>query len=60
MITLSEWQGGKAMKVKIEFECEIYPEYYTPWFTVNDIIEHTNLECVENLKVFNAETKEEL
>lgn len=28
------------MKVKVEFECEIYPEHYTPWFTVNDIIEH--------------------
>lgn len=48
------------MKVKVEFECEIYPEYYTPWFTVNDIIEHTNLECVENLRVFDAKTKEEL
>ena len=48
------------MKVKVEFECEIYSENYTPWFAVNDEIKHTNLECVENLKVFNAETKEEL
>ena len=48
------------MKVKVEFECEIYPVEYTPWFTVNDEIVHTNLECVEKLKVFDAETGEEL
>lgn len=48
------------MKVKIEFECEIYPEKFTPWFTVNDEIQRINLECVENLKVFDAETGKEL
>lgn len=37
------------MKVRIEFECEIYSEKSTPWFAVNDEIIHTNLECVENL-----------
>lgn len=29
------------MKVKIVFECEIYPTNYTPWFTVNDELKHT-------------------
>lgn len=48
------------MKVKIEFECEIYPDKFTPWFTVNDEIIHTNFECVENLKVFDVETGEEV
>ena len=48
------------MKVRIEFECEIYSEKSTPWFTVNDEIIHTNFECVENLKVFDAETGKEL
>lgn len=48
------------MKVKVEFECEIYSDKYTLWFAVNDEIEHTNFECVENLRVFNTETGEEL
>lgn len=48
------------MKVKIEFECEIYPENYTPWFTANDELKHTNLEYIKNLKVFDVETDEEL
>lgn len=48
------------MKVRVEFECEIYSDKYMPWFAVNDEIEHTNFECVENLKVFDAETGEEL
>lgn len=34
------------MKVKIEFECEIYSQNFTPWFVVNDEIIHTNFECV--------------
>ena len=50
------------MKVKVEFECEIYSANYTPspWFTVNDELKHTSFDCVENLKVFDAETDEEL
>lgn len=48
------------MKVRVEFECEIYSDKYTPWFTANDELIHTNLEYVENLKVFDAETGEEL
>ena len=48
------------MKVKVEFECDIYPLDYTPWFTVHDELEHTNLDYVNNLNVFNAETGEEL
>ena len=48
------------MKVRVEFECEIYSDKYTPWFAVNDEIIHTNFECVENLKVFDVETGEEL
>ena len=47
------------MKVKVIFECEIYSEY-TPWFTVNNELKHTNLECVEDLKVFVIETDKEL
>lgn len=48
------------MKVRVEFECEIYSDKHTPWFAVNDEIIHTNFECVENLKVFDVETGEEL
>ena len=47
------------MKIKVEFECEIYPEN-TPWFTVNNEIKYTNLDCIESLEVFDAETGEEL
>lgn len=48
------------MKVRVEFECEIYSDKFIPWFAVNDEIMHTNLECVENLKVVDVETGEEL
>jgi len=48
------------MKVKVVFECEIYPIEYTPWFTVNDELKHTNLDYVDNLSVYDAETGEEL
>lgn len=48
------------MHVKVEFECEIYPINYTPWFTVNDELEHTKLDYVDNLRVFDAKTGEEL
>lgn len=48
------------MKVKIVFECEIYPTDYTPWFAVNDELKHTGFDCVNNLSVFDAETGEEL
>lgn len=44
------------MKVKVVFECEIYPTDYTPWFTVNDELKHTGFDCVNNLSVFDAET----
>lgn len=48
------------MKIKVEFECEIYPVEYTPWFTVNNELKYTNLDCIESLEVFDAETGEEL
>lgn len=48
------------MKVKVVFECEIYPTDYTSWFAVNDELEHTGFDCVNNLSVFDAETGEEL
>lgn len=48
------------MKVKVVFECEIYPTDYTPWFTVNDELKHTGFDCVNNLSVFDAETGEKL
>ena len=47
------------MKVKVEFECEIYPVDYSPWFTVHDRLEHTDLDRVNNLKVLNVETGQE-
>lgn len=48
------------MKVKVEFECEIYPTNYTPWFTVNDELKHTDFEHINNLTVTDIETDEEL
>ena len=48
------------MKIKVEFECEIYPVEYTPWFTVNNELNYTNLDYIESLEVFDAETGEEL
>ena len=55
-----EYKRGGYMKVKVVFECEIYPTDYTPWFTVNDELKHTDFDCVENLKVFDTETGKEL
>ena len=48
------------MKVKVSFECEVYSTEYTPWFAVDNELNHTNLEQVNNLQVFDAETNEEL
>lgn len=48
------------MKVKVVFECEIYPTNRAPWFTVNDELKHTGFDYVENLSVFDAETGEKL
>ncbi len=48
------------MRVKVEFECEVYTTDFTPWFKMNYELKHTDLECIENLKVFDVETGEEL
>ena len=48
------------MKVKVEFECEIYPCERTPWFEVCDELNHTGFDQVNNLRVFDVETEEEL
>lgn len=48
------------MKVKVEFECEVYSINDQTWFKIYDEIEHTRLDCVQNFKVFDAETGEEV
>lgn len=48
------------MKVKVEFECDVDTSRYTPWFAVNDELQHTNLEDIDNLKVFDIESGKEI
>lgn len=48
------------MKVKVEFTCEIYDTNHTPWFAVNNILQCTSLDHVEDLVVSDPETGEEL
>lgn len=45
------------MKVKVEFECEVYAAFSDPWFAVNDELKHTGLDYISNLEV--TEIKEE-
>lgn len=48
------------MKVKVTFECEIYPCDKTPWFEVYEALEHSSkLDYLHNVQVFD-ETGEEL
>jgi len=48
------------MKVKVEFECEIFPDGTTPWFFIYDALKHCGVEYAETLKVYDAETGKEL
>lgn len=48
------------MKVKIEFECEIFPGGTTPWFFVHSELNHADIDCIDNLKVYDVETGKEL
>ena len=49
------------MKVKVTFECEIYPCGNSPWFAVYEALEHSSkLDCLQNVEVFDAETGEEV
>lgn len=49
------------MKVKVTFECEIYPCDNSPWFEVYDALSQSSkLECIQNVTVINTETNEEL
>ena len=48
------------MKVKVEFECEIFPGGTTPWFFIHNELKHMDIECVDSLKVCDAETGKEL
>ena len=48
------------MKVKVTFECEIYPCGNSPWFEVYEALEHSSkLDCLQNVEVFD-ETGEEI
>ena len=53
-------EGGYIIKVKVEFECDVDITRFTPWFTVNDELQHTNLEDIDNLKVFDVESGKEI
>lgn len=49
------------MKVKVTFECEIYPCDRTPWFEVYEALNHSSkFDQLQNVKVFDEETNEEL
>lgn len=48
------------MKVKVEFDCEIFPDGTTPWFFVHNELKHVDMDCIDNLKVYDAETGKEL
>lgn len=48
------------MKVKVDFEYDVDITRFTPWFSVNDELQHTNLENIDNLKVFDVESGKEI
>ena len=43
------------MKVKVTFECEVYPYGHSEWSAVYDELEHTRLDYVHNLDVEEIE-----
>lgn len=48
------------MKIRVEFECDVYSIDYQTWFKVYDEVNRIRLDCIENVKVYDAETNEEV
>ena len=48
------------MKIKVEFECDVYSINDQTWFKVYDEINRTQFDCIQNVKVYDAETNEEV
>lgn len=48
------------MKIRVEFECDVYSISSETWFKVYDEITRTQLDYIQNVKVFDAETNEEV
>ena len=48
------------MKIRVEFECDVYSINDQTWFKVYDEVNRTQLDYIQNVKVFNAETNEEV
>lgn len=48
------------MKIRVEFECDVYSINEETWFRISDEINRTQLDCIQNIKIFDAETNEEL
>ena len=48
------------MKIRVEFECDVYSIDYQTWFEIYNEINKTQLECIQNVKVFNAEINKEV
>lgn len=48
------------MKVKVEFECDVYSINSRTWFKIYDEIKKTQLDGIQEVKVFNAETNKEV
>ena len=49
------------MKVKVTFECEIYPCGDSPWFTVYDALSQSSkLDYIRDVTVIDTETNEEV
>ena len=48
------------MKIRVEFECDVYSIDYQTWSKVYEEVNRIQLDCVQNVKVFNAETNEEV
>ena len=48
------------MKIRVEFECDVYSINDQTWFKVYDEVNHTQLDCIQNVKVYDAATNEEI
>lgn len=48
------------MKIRVEFECDVYAINDQTWFKIYEEVNRTQLDCIQNVKVFNAETDEEV
>ena len=47
------------MRVKVTFECEVYPCGHSEWFAVHDELEHTGLDRICNLEIEEIEEDED-